>query len=128
MKQNLYYSSDYKNAAIITSVDRNLQLKLHNKRVVKNQKIRKWWHEKAKRMVPDTDPDFPFALLGNHGWDKLHPFVPIEVTNYNDGEMDAMIDFYVDKRSEFKLSNDELAVMPKILWLLLQIHPPSCLN
>ena len=49
-------------------------------------------------MVPETDPDYPFALLGNHGWDQIHPFVPIATNDYTEGELDAMIDYYADKR------------------------------
>ena len=44
------------------------------------------------------DPDYPFVLLGNHGWQHMHPFIPIENTNYTPGEMDVMIDYYTDKR------------------------------
>ena len=49
-------------------------------------------------MRPDTKLDTPFAVLGDVGWHHLDPFVPIEVPAFNPGELDTMIDFYVDKR------------------------------
>ena len=49
-------------------------------------------------MRPDIEPDYPFYHLGDHGWDKMHPFIPIETTKYTAGELDVMIDYYVDKR------------------------------
>ena len=79
----------------MASVDRNLQLDL-TKRVYGENK--KWWRALQQNMVPETDPDYPFALLGNHGWDQLHPFVPIATNDYTEGELDAMIDYYADKR------------------------------
>ena len=87
--------SDFKNACLLASVDRRYQLDL-TKRAVGEEK--KWWRALNREMIPETDPDYPFALLGNHGWDKLHPFIPISTHNYTDGEIDTMIDFYVDKR------------------------------
>jgi len=87
--------NDFKNACLVASVDRNLQLDL-TKRVYGENK--KWWRALQQNMVPETDPDYPFALLGNHGWDQLHPFVPIATNDYTEGELDAMIDYYADKR------------------------------
>ena len=89
--------SDFKNACVLASVDRRYQLDL-TKRAQGEEK--KWWRALNHEMVPNTDPDYPFALLGNHGWDKLHPFIPISTQNYTEGEIDAMIDYYADKRLE----------------------------
>ena len=87
--------NDYKNACLVASVDRHLQLDL-TKRAFGENKI--WWRALQQEMIPETDPDYPFALLGNHGWDQLHPFIPVSTQDYTEGELDAMIDYYADKR------------------------------
>jgi hypothetical protein len=32
------------------------------------------------------------------GWELFDPFVPVEVSAFSQGELDVMIDFYVDKK------------------------------
>ena len=97
LKFSLYCSprNDFKNTCLVASVDRSLQLDLTKRAYGENKK---WWRALQQNMVPETDPDYPFALLGNHGWDQLHPFVPIATNDYTEGELDAMIDYYADKR------------------------------
>lgn len=31
------------------------------------------------------------------GWEKLDPFIPIPVSNYNELEMESVINYYVDR-------------------------------
>ena len=49
-------------------------------------------------MKPELESDYPFDLLGDEGWKTMNPFVPIETSNYTEGELDVMIDFYTDKK------------------------------
>ena len=58
----------------------------------------RYWDTRKRIMVPDVRTNYPFALLGEEGWDYMEPFVPIEVTEYSKSEMDVMIDYYVEKR------------------------------
>ena len=34
------------------------------------------------KMVPETQSYYPFALLGQEGWEALDPFLPMEVGRY----------------------------------------------
>ena len=54
--------------------------------------------ELRNRLIPDTEPDYPFYLLGEDGWSALDPFLPVKVPAFSDGEVDTMIDYYVAKR------------------------------
>jgi len=54
--------------------------------------------ELKKRMIPETQPHYPFALLGQEGWEAMAPFLPVETGRYSASELDVMIDYYVDKR------------------------------
>jgi len=50
-----------------------------------------------KRMVPETQSYYPFALLGQDGWEAMAPFLPIEVGRYTKSEMDTVIDYHVER-------------------------------
>ena len=92
---------DYKNSCVVSSVDHNLNMNLDRPRTRPKPRHHHnhWWQRKSFQMGPDIDAvDYPFDLLGNHGWEHMHPFIPIETGNYDREEMDAMIDYYVDKR------------------------------
>ena len=65
----------------------------------------RYWDTRKRVMVPDTRTNYPFALLGEEGWEYLEPFIPIEVNSYSKSEMDTMIDFYVEKRYINELSS-----------------------
>nr|XP_027219166.1 28S ribosomal protein S29, mitochondrial-like [Penaeus vannamei] len=39
----------------------------------------------------------PRYLLRRKGWEKLDPFIPIPVSNYNELEMESVINYYVDR-------------------------------
>ena len=86
---------DYKNACVVSSVDQSLSLKMEERAY---GELKNRWRSQAFDMKPDATADYPFALLNNHGWQKMHPFIPIETTNYSEGELDAMIDHLVDKK------------------------------
>ncbi len=38
-----------------------------------------------------------FFVVHLLGWETLDPFIPIEVPKFDEGELDIMIDYYVDK-------------------------------
>lgn len=88
--------ADYKNSAILASVDRTLNMNLDKKNL--RGHMRHAWIRKARDMRPDTESDLPFQLLGNHGWNFMHPFIPIQTEKYTPGELDVIIDYHVDKR------------------------------
>ena len=88
--------SDYKNSCVVSSVDRKLRLNMNRR--VHGRSTKKYWNINATDFKPNTVPDYPFVLLGDHGWQHMHPFIPIETTNYTPGELDVMIDYYTDKR------------------------------
>ena len=50
-----------------------------------------------KEMVPETQSYYPFALLGQDGWEAMAPFLPIEVGRYTKSEMDTVIDYHVER-------------------------------
>jgi len=84
--------NDYKNAVIITSVDRAAELR-------KTDPGHRWWKSQVEHMVPDSRSHLPFSLLAeNGGWEMMNPFVPIQVDNYSEQELDASIDLHVEKR------------------------------
>jgi len=102
---------DFKNSCVMASVDRVLRVKLERR--PRGKSIRKYWNYHmfnglgftgGRTVTPGMDPDYPFVLLGNHGWQHMHPFIPIETTNYTPGEMDVMIDYYTDKSFIRKVS------------------------
>ena len=49
------------------------------------------------QMRPETQSYYPFALLGQEGWEAMAPFVPIEVGRYSKSEMDTVIDYHVER-------------------------------
>ena len=60
-------------------------------------------------MKPDVESsDYPFDLLGEEGFRTMNPFVPIEMTNYSDGELDVMIDYFTDKRLDYVFNREQL--------------------
>lgn len=91
----MFSIDDYKNACVVSSVDKTLSLKMEGRLT---GELKNRWRAQAMNMVPDQKSDYPFALLDNHGWQKMHPFIPIETSNYSEGELDAMIDHFVDKK------------------------------
>lgn len=44
------------------------------------------------------DSYLPRYLLRQKGWETLDPFIPILVSNYNELEMQSIVDYYVDRR------------------------------
>jgi len=83
--------NDYKNAVIVTSVDKTA-------RVIKQDPGHKYWETQEKDFKPDTSSHLPFSLLGQEGWELMDPFIPIEVLPYSEAELDTMIDYYMEKR------------------------------
>lgn len=57
----------------------------------------KFVDELRKNMRPETQSYYPFALLGQGGWEAMAPFVPIEVGRYSKSEMDTVIDYHVER-------------------------------
>ena len=76
---------------IVATVDRDAEI------MVKKQD-EQWWHKRDAKLAPDTRPCFPFALLGQEGWEAMHPFVPVEVPKYTETELNTLIDYFVEKR------------------------------
>eukprot|EP00095_Tigriopus_kingsejongensis_P004265 maker-scaffold1103_size62544-snap-gene-0.14 protein:Tk04265 transcript:maker-scaffold1103_size62544-snap-gene-0.14-mRNA-1 annotation:"mitochondrial 28s ribosomal protein s29" len=81
--------NDGKNLAVFSSVDRTM--------VFEKTKHSHWWHLSEKDLRPKSATSFPFTLLGKMGWEATHPFIPIEVSPYSPGEVDVMIDYYIEK-------------------------------
>ncbi len=98
------------------TVDHTLDMDLKDTTVRPSE----WWRPREINMAPETRPDTPFALLRQEGeeiegsadvstkrsnlsfrlpgWEAMDPFIPVEVPPFDDGEMDVMIDYYVQKR------------------------------
>jgi len=85
------FRADYKNSVVVGSACLGARL---NKRVDPGQR---WWMSRELDMTPDTDSHLPFALLGEEGWREFDPFLPVEVVPYSEGEMDAMISYYIER-------------------------------
>jgi len=94
--------SNHPNSVVIASVDKGDALEpapyYPGYPRWKSRGNTRYWDTRKRIMVPDVRTNYPFALLGEDGWDCMEPFVPIEVTEYSKSEMDVMIDFYVEKR------------------------------
>ena len=88
------FLNDYNNAVILTSAC--LGAKVHNPKA-KPDPGQRWWISREREMVPDFSSHLPFALLGEEGWRLMDPFVPVEVENFSEAEMDAMIDYYIER-------------------------------
>ena len=56
------------------------------------------WDTRKRIMIPKVQVNYPFALLGEEGWEHFEPFIPIEVNLYSKAEMETMIDYYQEKR------------------------------
>ena len=96
--------SDYKNSCVMGSVDKMLTLKMDKRPRTPGFRPPppKYWTVNSDNYKPPImEPDYPFVLLGDHGWQYMHPFIPIETANYTPGELDVMIDYYTDKRLVF---------------------------
>ena len=96
--------SDYKNSCVMGSVDKMLTLKMDKRPRTPGFRPPppKYWTVNSDNYKPFImEPDYPFVLLGDHGWQYMHPFIPIETANYTPGELDVMIDYYTDKRLVF---------------------------
>ena len=110
--------SDYKNSCVMASVDKMLTLKMDKRPRTSGFRPAppKYWTVNSDNYKPPImEPDYPFVLLGDHGWQHMHPFIPIETANYTPGELDVMIDYYTDKRLVFSV-----AVLP------LNLHHGNC--
>jgi len=83
--------NDYKNAVVITTADKTAKLKLKDP-------PNRWWISRERDMKPDTESHLPFALLGEGGWSHLEPFIPVEVNNYSEHELNSMIDYNIERR------------------------------
>ncbi|XP_068086836.1 small ribosomal subunit protein mS29 [Anabrus simplex] len=44
------------------------------------------------------ESDLPVYQLGKEGFEHMDPFIPIQVTEYDNKEFDSCIDYYVDRR------------------------------
>ena len=66
------FSNDYKNSVVVGSV-------CLGARIQRTAPGQRWWVFKERNMVPDMDSHLPFALLGEEGWRKFDPFLPVEV-------------------------------------------------
>jgi hypothetical protein len=60
------FGNDYNNALVVCSVD-----KTHSIRLSKRVRAARFWDEDEVELLPDTRPDFPFALLGEGGRSAL---------------------------------------------------------
>jgi hypothetical protein len=99
--------SDYKNSCVMGSVDKMLNLKMDKRPTTPGFRPAppKYWTVNSDNYKPPImEPDYPFVLLGDHGWQQMHPFIPIETANYTPGELDVMIDYYTDKRLVFSVA------------------------
>jgi len=88
------FMNDYNNAIVLTSVCYGAKVQLPDE---KPDPGHRWWISKEREMVPDFSSHLPFSLLGEEGWRLLDPFVPVEVENYSESELDAMIDYYTER-------------------------------
>lgn len=52
----------------------------------------------AHRDFHREDVTLPRILLGKEGFEHLDPFVPVEVTNYDEREYQNCIDYYVERK------------------------------
>jgi len=84
------FSADYKNSVVVTSV-------CPGARLMKTEPANTWWQAQEKDMVPDPASHLPFSLLGEEGWRKFDPFLPVEVVGYTEAELDAMISYYIER-------------------------------
>ena len=50
-----------------------------------------------RQMSPNFSSHLPFNLLGEEGWRTFDPFVPVEVGNFTEAELDAMIDYNIER-------------------------------
>ena len=57
----------------------------------------RWYIRMERQMVPNFSSHLPFNMLGEEGWRTFDPFVPVEVGNYSEAELDAMIDYYIER-------------------------------
>jgi len=57
----------------------------------------KYVDQLVDKMIPETQSYYPFALLGQEGWEALNPFIPIEVGRYTKAEMDTIIDYHLER-------------------------------
>lgn len=86
--------NDYKNAVIVTSACSGATIKdVHDK----PPPAHRWYIRMERQMVPNFSSHLPFNLLGEEGWRTFDPFVPVEVGNYSEAELDAMIDYYIER-------------------------------
>ena len=107
------FMNDYNNAIILTSACYGA--KVHRPKE-KPDPGQRWWISKEREMVPDFSSHLPFSLLGEEGWRLLDPFVPVEVENYSEAELDAMIDYYIE-RGWLEKSRGSLAARQEIHFL-----------
>jgi len=84
------FSADYKNSVVVASV-------CPGARVMKTDPANTWFRAQEMDMVPDPASHLPFSLLGEEGWRKFDPFLPVEVVGYSEAELDAMISYYVER-------------------------------
>ena len=80
---------------MVSTVDKTLDFHLGDKSYSRHKRR---WLRLGADMKPELESDYPFDLLGNEGWKTMNPFVPIETSNYTEGELDVLIDFYTDKK------------------------------
>jgi len=84
------FSNDYKNAVIVASVCLGAKIE-------PSDPGNRWWESKRKNMKPDMDSHLPFALLGEEGWRKFDPFLPVKVEPFTESELDSMISYYIER-------------------------------
>ena len=89
------FMNDYKNAVIVASACVGAKIYPVED---KPDPGHRWYISRERQMVPNPDSHLPFNLLGEEGWRLFDPFVPIEVENYSESELDAMISYYIERR------------------------------
>ena len=87
-------ANDYNNAVVLTSAC--IGAKVFRPQD-KPDPGHRWWISQEREMVPEFSSHLPFALLGEEGWRLMDPIVPVEVENYSESELDAMIDYYIER-------------------------------
>ena len=82
-----------KNVLMVTSVGKEEEIHMDGNYI----DVCNWWRRQEIDMRPMDFNFKPFELLGDFGWRCMHPFIPIEVKPFSEAELDAMIDYGVER-------------------------------
>jgi len=88
------FKNDYKNAVIITSACLGAHIHHIDEKPPPGHR---WYLHMEQSMVPNSISHLPFNLLREEGWRLFDPFVPVEVENFSESELDAMISYYIER-------------------------------